>query len=318
MRMPRGISYDEGQKISDRDITSSDAFYRRHRETVASRWEGLQDAHKTLLFNYVARSSGEDPILARKMIDLFGKFRLLTFDRDQATRSPTIEVAHEALIREWPRLRDWLDEDRDGLRLHRHLSEAAHDWELLERDSGALYRGARLAQAREWAEANSASLNGAERAFLAASTELEQHEAAEREAQRQRELKAALALAETQQQAARRLRRRNRVIAAAGAVATLAAFIAADEFMKRLGSLPLAYQPGERWLYHMSAEILGVLIARAAWHHAAVQANGDASQPADNVETRAEDQRAPRHAGPAPARPGPTGNNIQSALETFL
>jgi CubicO group peptidase (beta-lactamase class C family) len=37
-----------------------------------------------------------------------------------------------------------------------------------------------------------------------------------------------------------------------------------DEFMKRLGSLPLACQPGERWLYHMSAEILGVLIARVS------------------------------------------------------
>jgi CubicO group peptidase (beta-lactamase class C family) len=37
-----------------------------------------------------------------------------------------------------------------------------------------------------------------------------------------------------------------------------------DEFMKRLVSLPLAYQPGERWMYHMSAEILGVLIARVS------------------------------------------------------
>lgn len=37
-----------------------------------------------------------------------------------------------------------------------------------------------------------------------------------------------------------------------------------DEFMRRLGALPLASQPGERWLYHMSAEILGVLIARAS------------------------------------------------------
>ena len=36
----------------------------------------------------------------------------------------------------------------------------------------------------------------------------------------------------------------------------------ADEFMRRLGALPLVAQPGERWLYHMSAEILGVLIAR--------------------------------------------------------
>jgi len=37
-----------------------------------------------------------------------------------------------------------------------------------------------------------------------------------------------------------------------------------DEFMRRLGSLPLAHQPGEQWLYHMSAEILGVLIARVS------------------------------------------------------
>ena len=37
-----------------------------------------------------------------------------------------------------------------------------------------------------------------------------------------------------------------------------------DEFMKRLGDLPLAHQPGERWLYHMGAEILGVLIARVS------------------------------------------------------
>ena len=36
-----------------------------------------------------------------------------------------------------------------------------------------------------------------------------------------------------------------------------------DEFMRRLGALPLASEPGERWLYHMGAEILGVLIARA-------------------------------------------------------
>ena len=37
-----------------------------------------------------------------------------------------------------------------------------------------------------------------------------------------------------------------------------------DEFMKRLGNLPLAHQPGERWLYHMSGEILGVLMARVS------------------------------------------------------
>jgi CubicO group peptidase (beta-lactamase class C family) len=40
--------------------------------------------------------------------------------------------------------------------------------------------------------------------------------------------------------------------------------LSADDFMKRLGSLPLIYQPGERWLYHTGSDVLGVLIARAA------------------------------------------------------
>jgi WD40 repeat protein len=123
-------------------------------------------------------------------------------------------------------LRDWLNEDREGLRLHRHLSEAAHDWELLEHDPGALYRGARLSQANEWAAENEQTLSAAQRAYLAASNEMEQHEAAEREAQRQRELQAALKLAATEQQAIRRLRRRNRALAVAGALVTVAAIIA--------------------------------------------------------------------------------------------
>ena len=89
-------------------------------------------------------------------------------------------MAHEALIREWPTLREWLAEDREGLRLHRHLTEAAQEWERLERDPGALYRGARLAQASEWAQANPSQLNAQEQAFLEASQEASQREARER------------------------------------------------------------------------------------------------------------------------------------------
>ena len=69
------------------------------------------------------------------------------------------------------------------MRLHRHLTEAAHEWELLERDAGALYRGSHLAQAREWAILHPNSLNAGEKTFLDASNELEQHEAREREEQ---------------------------------------------------------------------------------------------------------------------------------------
>lgn len=53
----------------------------------------------------------------------------------------TVELAHEALISSWPRLRGWIDEDRERLRLHRRLTDAARMWEELGRDPGALYRG---------------------------------------------------------------------------------------------------------------------------------------------------------------------------------
>jgi hypothetical protein len=68
------------------------------------------------------------------------------------TDQEVAEVAHEALIREWPTLRGWLEESRDGLRLHRHLTLAAEGWVRQGRDPGELYRGARLAQALEWGD----------------------------------------------------------------------------------------------------------------------------------------------------------------------
>jgi WD40 repeat protein len=91
-----------------------------------------------------------------------------------------------------------LNQDRESLRLHRHLTEAAHEWEVLERDAGALYRGAHLAQAREWAVLHPNALNAGEKAFLEASNELEQREAREREEQQKRELESAQRLAETE------------------------------------------------------------------------------------------------------------------------
>jgi len=78
-----------------------------------------------------------------------------------------VEVAHEALLREWPRLRAWLAEDAEGRRLHRRLRDAARAWEGDARDPGGLYRGARLSAALDWAAANDAELSPAERAFLA-------------------------------------------------------------------------------------------------------------------------------------------------------
>ena len=94
--------------------------------------------------------------------------RLLTLDR------AGVEIAHEALIRCWPRLREWLAEDREGLRVHRQLTEAAAAWEQLDEDPSALYRGSRLAVARDWAGRNDGELTPRERRFLDAGTAAEE------------------------------------------------------------------------------------------------------------------------------------------------
>jgi WD40 repeat protein len=77
-----------------------------------------------------------------------------------------VEVAHEALLREWPRLRGWLEEDVQGRRLHRRLSDAARAWDADGRDPGSLYRGGRLASALDWAAEHDPELSATERAFL--------------------------------------------------------------------------------------------------------------------------------------------------------
>jgi len=122
----------------------------------------------------------------------------LTDSRLVITDQTTAEVAHEALIREWPTLRGWLEEDREGLRLHQRLTEAAQEWDALGCDPEVLYRGARLAQASEWVDSHPENVNPLERSFLDASKSLVEKESMERVAQQQRELDAARRLAETE------------------------------------------------------------------------------------------------------------------------
>ncbi len=83
------------------------------------------------------------------VLDRFLAHRLLVTDVHPVTREPVIEVAHEALLREWPRLVEWIDEDRDTIRLRRSLHAAAHDWDIHGRDDAMVYRGSRLAAAQD-------------------------------------------------------------------------------------------------------------------------------------------------------------------------
>jgi len=102
-----------------------------------------------------------------ELLDTLARTRLLTLGTD------TVEITHEALIRSWPRLRGWISEDRELLRAHRRLTEAAAEWDQHDRDPWLLYRGARLAT---WHDSQLEQLNNLEREFLAASSDRERDE----------------------------------------------------------------------------------------------------------------------------------------------
>jgi hypothetical protein len=116
------------------------------------------------------------------VLGILADARLISLEQD------AVVVAHEALIRHWPRLRGWIEADRAGLLIHRHLSAAVREWDTLKREPASLYRGARLATASEWASDHNEHISQLERDFLTASRMSE-----ERRTRRLRVLASALA-----------------------------------------------------------------------------------------------------------------------------
>jgi WD40 repeat protein/class 3 adenylate cyclase len=142
--------------------------------------EGTEDTRRRVLV-------GELILRPEQASELEQLLRLLVDARLLTTGEGTVEVAHEALIRYWPTLRAWLDEDREGRLLHRRLTEAAQEWEALRRDVGALYRGARLAAVSEWAEGHDSELNELEREYVREGVRAQASERSAEEARRARE-----------------------------------------------------------------------------------------------------------------------------------
>ena len=122
----------------------------------------------------VARSEftthAEGPDQLERVLGTLADARLIAVDED------TVVVAHEALIRHWPRLRGWIDADRSALLTHSRLTTAAREWDTLDREPGALLRGARLAGALEWAGDHPDDLSDREREFLTASRAAQERE----------------------------------------------------------------------------------------------------------------------------------------------
>jgi WD40 repeat protein/serine/threonine protein kinase len=121
------------------------------------------------------------------VVSAYTQYRLLTLDRDPLTRGPTLEVAHEALIRTWERLRNWIAESRDDLRIQRRLLAAAEEWNIAKRDRSFLASGARLTQFEALAAEGTIALNTTEKAYVQASVEERKQQAIAERSRQERE-----------------------------------------------------------------------------------------------------------------------------------
>jgi WD40 repeat protein/DNA-binding SARP family transcriptional activator len=148
-------------------------------QTAEQLYEASSDDQRAvlrdLLLRLVTPSPEGEPVRARvprrqvtstaaraELVERLVDARLLTSDAE------TVELAHEALVRAWPRLRTWLDDDVEGQRILRHLAVTAHSWDELGRPDTELYRGIRLERALQWRDQSRPDLTPVERDFLAA------------------------------------------------------------------------------------------------------------------------------------------------------
>ncbi|MEO6413911.1 MAG: BTAD domain-containing putative transcriptional regulator, partial [Pedococcus sp.] len=188
----------EGSTLTVAGYTATGGIQEAVSQSAESVFRGMtarqQGMLRDLMLRLVVPGDSGDPVRTRALrrsvaadeeheavIESLVGARLLSSDGD------TVEIAHEALAMAWPRLRSWLDDDVEGLRVMRHLAVAADSWEELGRPSGELYRGPRQANAEQWRTGSTPTLTPTERDFLDKSAALADAEARATEEQVRRE-----------------------------------------------------------------------------------------------------------------------------------
>ena len=196
----QGAIAQTAETVFQHDLTAKQRLYAKNiflRLTELG--EGAHDTRRRVMLQSLIANPAARPTV-EAVIKLLTDARLLT--TDGVGNDTAVEVAHEALIREWPTLREWLTESREGLRIHRQLSDATQEWEKLQRDPEALYRGVRLEQAQQWADEHLDQLNRVEAEFLYQSQAAVEAANQAMATARQRELAQAQALAAEQRRVA--------------------------------------------------------------------------------------------------------------------
>jgi len=147
----------------------------------------VQDTRRRVPMQVIL-AAGRAPASARSVIERMVRARLITLRR-APDGEDLVELAHEALIRKWPRIPGWLDEDRAAVRLHERLREETAVWLAAKRDPAYLAQGFFLERLRRAREQDHPAWSPDEDAFVLAGIEAADREQRVREATRERALR---------------------------------------------------------------------------------------------------------------------------------
>lgn len=197
----------------------------------ASSGEERRDTRRRVYF-YELVTVGTEPILVERLVQQLADSRLVVTSINSVSGQEQVEVSHESLIRYWPRLRGWLDEDRERLRTRQAINRLAQEWNASDRQDNLLpHANSKLEEAV--AAAAELGLNELEQTFLDACVVAWNREKEEKEAQHRKELEAAQKLAderkqrlEVQEKAAASLRKFNLALSVVGFIAVVLAIMA--------------------------------------------------------------------------------------------
>jgi hypothetical protein len=194
--------------------------------------QGRRDTRRRVALEELTPVGG-DPARTKRLVTRLASARLLVTSVNSTTKLEEVEVAHEALIRHWPRLRQWLDETRADLGILAAVRPAAVEWGKDPGNEGLLvHRGSRLVEAEQLKARSRLALSRREADYLDACVASRERERAEKEERARRELEQAKALAELQLRRVRVFRAAAIVSSALLAAAVISGVVAYSSYRK--------------------------------------------------------------------------------------
>jgi WD40 repeat protein/energy-coupling factor transporter ATP-binding protein EcfA2 len=157
------LADDEKRRLAQRIFT--DLVY------LGNEREGIPNIRQRRPLSSLWRNAGEQENVkqvVRQLVDA----RLLVTSRSNTSNEEAVEIIHDALLREWERLRHWLEDNRSFLEWHQKLQDRLQDWiktapaDAARREKDALLRGSELSDAEKWLKDRAMDMNQEERDFI--------------------------------------------------------------------------------------------------------------------------------------------------------